>query len=132
MPLGNVPVGEEQLIDGRFVNGITQGHNLTYQSGVSAAGTSSQAAATQLSDLISVIEVDTVAANSGVALPPALQGMRISVYNNSAASLLVYPAIANNPVTAAQDTINNATSVTLAAHVGATYACAKNGVWFAA
>src|ERR1700744_464625 len=129
--IGTPPPNGFSAPDGSWLLGLSEGHNLTYQSGFAGAGTSSQATATQLPDLVSIIEVDTTAANSGVALPAALQGMRISLYNNGASTLTVYPAIANNPVTGSQDTINNAASATLATHVGATYACAKNGVWFA-
>lgn len=129
MAIGNIPVGEEQLIDGRFVNGITQGHNLISQSGITAAGTN-QATATQLSDRIAILEVDTSSASTGVALPPALNDMAISLYNNTANNITVYPSIANNPTTSAQDTINNTTSYTLNAHVGIGFTCAKNGNWF--
>lgn len=132
MPIGIVPTTGFQPVDSDWLNGLAGGHNLAYQSGISAAGTSSQATATQLADRVSVIEVDTTASNSGVALPAALQGMRISIYNNGAQTLTVYPSIANNPVTGAQDTINNIATASLTSKVGATYACAKNGVWFAA
>ena len=87
MAIGNIPVGQQQLIDGDFVNGITQGHNSVFQNGVSAAGTSSQAGATQLADRIAMFEVDTVGANSGVALPAALSGVSIFVANNTATNL---------------------------------------------
>jgi hypothetical protein len=55
------------------------------------------------------------------------------LYNNGANTLAVYPAIANNPVTAAQDTINNGTSLSggLATHTPEVFSCAKNGVWAA-
>jgi hypothetical protein len=131
MTIGIAPITGFQPVDSDWLNGLSGGHNLAYVSGITAAGTN-QATATQLPDRVSVIEVDTTASGTGVALPAALQGMRISLYNNGANTLEVYPAIANNPVTGSQDTINNAASATLATHVGATYACAKNGVWFAA
>lgn len=41
------------------------------------------------------------------------------------------PALTNNPISAAQDTINNATSITLTAHTSTAPACAKAGVWSA-
>jgi hypothetical protein len=129
MAVGLAPTNGPQLIDGTFVNGITQGSNQVYQSGLVAAG-SAQATALQLGNLIAVYEVDTTAASTGVALPAALAGSEISIYNNGANTLTVYPQIANNATTGSQDTINNASSVTLATHVGATYKCAKNGVWF--
>jgi hypothetical protein len=131
MPIGIVPTTGFQPVDNDWLNGLSGGHNLSYASGITAAGTN-QATATQLPDRVSVIEVDTTPSGTGVALPSALKGMRISLYNNGANTLDVYPAIANNPVTGSQDTINNATSTTLTTHVGATYVGAKDGVWFAA
>jgi len=56
---------------------------------VSAAGTT-QGTGTVLAKAINV--VSTVAASSGVVLPVAVAGMRITVMNTSANSLLVYPA----------------------------------------
>lgn len=130
MPIGTVPTPGFQEIDGDFVNGITQGHNSVFQNGLTAGG-NSQATALQLADRISMFEIDTVAASAGVALPPALAGMEISVYNNGASTLTIYPSIVNNGATGAQDTINNGTSFSggVATHTGAYFFCAKNGVW---
>jgi hypothetical protein len=64
-----------------------------------------------------------------VALPPCLQGTQVVVENNTAYTFDVYPAIANNPVTAAQDTINNTTSTTIVTYAQKRFSCAKNGVW---
>lgn len=131
MPIGNTPVGTFQLIDGDFVNGITQGHNMVSQSGVVAAGSSSHANSTQLADRIAFFEIDTVTANSGVSLPPALAGVSIFVGNNTATNVIVYPSIANNPATNAQDTFNAAaTSFTVNGNTGTVFTCAKSGVWF--
>lgn len=129
MPIGNIPVGEEQLIDGRFVNGITQGHNLVSQSGITAIGTN-QASSFQLPDLIAILEVDTSSASTGVALPPALNDMAITLINNTANNITVFPSISNNPKTSAQDTINNTTSFTLNSHTAQGFTCGKNGVWY--
>lgn len=129
--IGIAPHSGFQLIDGDWLNGLAGGHNNVFQNGIAAAGTSSQSGATQLADRIAFFEIDTVGANSGVALPAALAGTNISVYNSTATPLTVYPSITNNPTTGAQDTISNASSFSLAAHTGQGFTCAKNGIWFA-
>lgn len=128
--VGTPPIGGPALVDGAWLNGIVGGQNYSYQSGITAAGTT-QATATALPSGIYLVELDTVAASTGAALPSCLQGTQIFLYNNGAQTLTVYPAVANNPVTAAQDTINNTTSVTVASHVSEYFFCAKNGVWAA-
>ncbi len=64
-------------------------------------------------------------------LPPCYQGGLLSLYNNGLQTLTVYPAVANNPATSAQDTINNSTTTTQTTRTIKTYSCAKNGVWAA-
>jgi hypothetical protein len=127
---GFLPQDGFGTVDGTYVKGIAKGLNFFFQSGIAAAGTT-QATATQIPANRYLIEVDTVASGSGVALPPCLSGTSLSVYNNSANALLVYPAVANNPKTGAQDTINNTTSVSVAAHTPEILSCALNGVWSA-
>ena len=129
MPIGQTPVGQQQLIDGDFVNGITQGHNMVAQNGLTAIGTN-QATSLQLADRIAMFSVDTSSASTGVALPAALAGVSIFVANNTANNISAFPSIANNPVTSAQDTINNTTSATINAHTGTAFTCAKNGTWY--
>lgn len=120
------------LVDGVWLNGVVGGQNWSYQYGITAAGTT-QATSLQLPAGVFLMEVDTAAASTGVALPPCLQGTSVFLYNNGAQTLTVYPAIANNPITAAQDTINNGTSFSggVATHVSMLAFCAKNGVWAA-
>lgn len=130
MPIGIAPTTGFQPVDNDWLNGVAGGHNMIFQNGVAAAGTSSQTTATQLADRIAMFEVDTVGSNSGVALPAAFAGVSVAIYNGTATNLIVYPSIANNPVTAAQDTINNTTSFTVNAHTGNAFTCAKNGNWF--
>ena len=127
---GTPPGSGFQLVDGAWLQGIANGGNLTYQSGIAAAGTT-QATATQLSATIALAEVDTTAASTGINLPQALPGAALFVYNNGASTLTVYPTVANNPVTAAQDTINNGTSFGggVATHVSLLCFVAKAGVW---
>jgi hypothetical protein len=128
--VGNPPVNGYAVPDGVWLLGLAGGQNNSYQSGITAAGTT-QATATQLPSGIALIEADTVASSTGVNLPPCLPGTELSLYNNGAQTLTVYPAVANNPVTAAQDTINNGTSLTsgIATHVLQYFSCAKAGVW---
>lgn len=130
MTIGTPPVPGPQLIDGSWLLGLAGGQNAAYQSGLAGAGTT-QATATQIPATIMLAEADAVAASTGFNLPPALKGSVTFFYNNGAQTATLYPAVANNPVTAAQDTINNATSFTVATHVSAILFCAKDGVWAA-
>lgn len=118
------------LPDGNWLLGVANGVNFSYQSGITAAGTT-QATATQLPAATNMVEVDTTASSTGVALPPALPGTNIQLYNNGANTLSVYPTVPNNPVTSAQDTINNGTSFSggVATHVLIDCFAAKAGIW---
>jgi hypothetical protein len=123
-----LPNGDEALINQQWLYGLSGGLNETYQYGISAAG-SNQAGATQLPSGIALLEIDTSSSSQGVALPFCYQGTEFSIYNNTANTVTVYPNVANNPITAAQDTINNSTSQSLSAHTPYFFGCAKNGVW---
>lgn len=127
---GTPPVNGYQTPDGTWLLGLAGGQNYTYQYGITAAGTT-QATATQLPSGVFLVEIDTAAASTGVTLPTCVPGTQMQIYNNGAQTVTIYPAVVNNPATAAQDTINNATSITLASHVATSPACAKAGVWFA-
>ena len=118
--------------DAAWLYGITGGQNFTYQYGVTAVGTN-QATAAQLPSGYYLLQVDTAGSGgaTGVALPPCLQGTQLVLNDNTAFTIDVYPAAANNPVTAAQDTINNSTSTTITTYAAKTFSCAKNGVWSA-
>lgn len=59
--------------------------------GLSGAGTSSQANATALNDVTCAF-FSTVAANSGARLPTAEGNGVVAIYNGGASPLLVYPA----------------------------------------
>jgi hypothetical protein len=128
-PLAN---GTFATIDQTWLNGLAGGVNFTYQYGISAVGTN-QATATQLPAGVFTLEVDTSGSGgaTGVALPACFQGTQLSINNNTAYTFDVYPAIVNNPITAAQDTINNTTSTTITTYARKTFSCAKNGVWAA-
>lgn len=125
-----IPSNGPGLVDGMWLNGLAGGSNFSYQYAITAAGTT-QATATALPANVYLVEVDTAAASTGVNLPPALPGTALVLYNNGAQTLAVYPAVANNPITAAQDTINNGTSWSggVATHVKISCSAAKAGVW---
>lgn len=127
-PVGSGPA----LQDGAWLNGVAGGSNFSYQYGITAAGTT-QATATQLPANTYLLEVDTTASGTGVNLPPCLSGTSNVLYNNGASTLTVYPAVANNPITGSQDTINNGTTLSggLATHAQISFACIKPGVWSA-
>ena len=128
--VGTPPGTGPALQDGVWLNGLAGGLNWLSQSGVSAAGTN-QATCTALNGAVELLEIDTAAASTGACLPTAVPGTELKIYNNGAQTVTIYTAVANNPVTAAQDTINNSTSKTIAQHVSVTFWCAKAGVWAA-
>jgi hypothetical protein len=117
-----------QMVDGNWLQGLANGTNASFASGISAAG-STQATATVLPTATTLIEVDTVASSTGVNLPTANAGIELSIYNNGANTLTVYPAVANNAATGAQDTINNSTSTTVTSHASLYCFVAKTGLW---
>lgn len=128
--VGQTPLPGFQAVDGTWLLGLANGVNYSYQYAITAAGTT-QATGTQLPASVRLIEVDTASASTGVNLPPALPGTAVSLYNNGLQTLAVYPTVPNNPVTAAQDTINNGTSFSggVATHVSLLCFAAKAGVW---
>lgn len=127
--IGQVPGTGFQLVDGNWLNGFAGGHNNMYQNGFTAVG-SNQATSLQLPDRISILEIDTSSSSTGAALPLAIQGMVITVINNTANNITIYPSIASNPSLGAQDTINNTTSFTLNAHTASGFTSGKTGVWY--
>lgn len=133
--IGNAPVPGQSfaLQDSTWLLALANGSNYGYQNGISAAGTT-QAAATALPTQAYLVEVDTASGSAtGVYLPfcsPGVNGgQQLVLYNNTATGLTIYPNPTNNPVTSAQDTINNTTSASLAGHTQTAFACMKNGVW---
>lgn len=128
--VGTPPIPGPGLVDGQWLTGLAGGLNNLYQAGITATGTT-QATGAQLPSGILLVQVDTAAASTGVNLPPCIPGTELNLYNNGASTLAVYPAVANNPITAAQDTINNAAALSggVATHVAQLFFCAKAGVW---
>lgn len=123
-PPGNGP----QLVDGLWLQGLANGTNNSFQSGITAAGTT-QATCTNLPTQIYLMEVDTAPASSGVCLQTGVAGVEFSFYNNGANTVTIYPNAVNNPATAIQDTINNGTSTTVASHTALYCFVAKVGIW---
>jgi hypothetical protein len=127
-----IPSNGPGLVDGTWLNGLAGGQNFNYQYAFTAVGTN-QATSLQLPAGVFLLEVDTAGSGgaTGVALPPCLQGTAVLLDDNTAYTIDVYPAIAVNPITAAQDTINNSTSTTITTYASKLFSCAKNGVWAA-
>ena len=119
-------------IDGAWLRGLRDGENFSYQYGITAVGTN-QATAVQLPANKYLQEVDTSGSGgaTGVALPTCVMGVQLILNDNTAYTIDVYPAVANNPVTGAQDTINNGTSTTITTYAAKMFSCAKAGVWSA-
>jgi hypothetical protein len=92
---------------------------------VSAAGTSSQSAATALTKDVNILT--TVAANSGVALPTGTAGMVIFVYNSTATAALVYPV---NGGSAKINALTANAGFSLAATTGARFVCSSATQWW--
>lgn len=95
--------------------------NTTVNLSITAAGTN-QSTATAITDTIN--STSTVAAGTGVRLPPAVVGYSITISNHGANTLLVYPATG--------ETVEGlATNVAMPLLAGQTYraACATAGAW---
>lgn len=88
---------------------------------VSAAGTS-QATATALTADIN--DVTTVGSGSGVRLPTAIAGMKITVFSDGANNLLVYPATG-----ATIDAASANTAVTLSSTKRCDYIALSSTAW---
>jgi hypothetical protein len=126
--VGQIPTPGFRLIDGTYILGLAGGVNNIYDNGLIGAGTN-QATSTALPANTALIEFDTVASSTGFQLPFALPGTVIDMYNNGAQTATIYPNVTNNPVSNAQDTINNGVSTTVASHVQLHCMSAKAGVW---
>jgi hypothetical protein len=115
------------LPDGKWLDGLAGGSNYRFRPNIVAAG-SNQATATLLPSNRALLEIDS--GTGGYALPPCYSGVAFSVYNNSGATLTAYPNVNNNPITAAQDTINGSSSLgSLSNHTLTIFSCANTGNW---
>ena len=135
--VGVVPTagGGPALLDQTYVLGIAQGRNFTYQNGITAKASGTQAAATQIVVGAFLYEVDTCANDAdSVKLFPALPGHSFVVANATGHTLDIYASDGYNGATgsSAADKINNSSNVTayqLTTYQTALFMCGKAGVW---
>lgn len=122
------------LVDGVWLYGLAGGQNYSFQSGLTALGTN-QATALQLNPGITMYSIDTVASNTGIALPQCIAGTQIEGIRNAGANTLsIYGSATVNPLSATNDTINGtagSTAYTITTNTNASFFCAKNGAWSA-
>jgi|SRR6185312_9706423 hypothetical protein len=113
------------LQDGRWLLGLANGLNRSYQNGITAHSGGTKAAAFQLPANVALFEIDTVAADTDSALLPAAKtGQIVMVFNAGAHTLDLYGR--------GTDTINlSATATAYALTTGqcALFFCSKDGAW---
>ena len=132
MVTGTPPGAGFQLVDGAWLSGLAGGQNQSYQAGVTANNAASQATATQIPSLISIVEVDTSVSTGSLVLPAAVAGSEITLINNTGNTINVYASLVTNALTGSLDTINalsNATALQPTANTVTIFYCAKNGHW---
>ena len=137
MTVGVPPVsgGGPALMDQSWTLGVAQGRNFTYQSGITAKASGTQAAATQISVGAFLYEVDTCANDAdSVKLFPAIPGHSFVIANVTGHTLDIYASDGYNGVTgsSAADKINNssnATAYSLTTYQTALFMCGKAGIW---
>lgn len=132
-PVGQVPGTGPNTVDGTWLNGLANGQNQTFVSGLTATAGGTQAAALQLPGTATLIEVDTVATSGdSVMLPQCVASRVLTIINAGAGTLYVYGNSATNRATAAADTINGtagSTAYQLTTTLVAQFYCAKSGAW---
>jgi hypothetical protein len=126
--VGTQPGTGFQLNDGAWLNGLASGNNNSFQSGVTAAGTTA-ATCTIVNPNVYMVEIDTVAASTGVCLSFAVAPDVQVIRNAGAQTLTIYPNPATNVATATTDTINGGTSVAVLTNKSAFCFVAKSGIW---
>lgn len=128
-----VPSNGFGAVDGTWLNGLAGGLNFTFQNGITAHAGGTQAACLSLTPGSYLYEIDTVASgNDSICLPFAAPGFNISIRNAGAQTLGIYGQSANNPVTAAADTINGtagSSNYSMIANNSAECFVAKAGSW---
>lgn len=132
-PVGNVPNNGFNTTDGTWLNGLANGQNLTFVSGLTATAGGTQAAGLALPPSATLIQVDTVATSGdSVVLPQCLASRVLTIINAGAGTLYVYGKVAVNPITGVADTINGtsgSTAYQMATLIVSQFICAKNGAW---
>lgn len=135
--VGTPPGTGFQLVDGVWLTGLAGGANQIYAAGIAAPNANSQATATPVPAVTSLIEVDSSVATGSLVLPAAVAGSQITIINNTANALNTFANVRVNQLTGALDTINslsNGTAFTgITGNGGASpvviFTCAKNGLW---
>lgn len=132
-PTGQVPGTGFNTTDGTWLNGLANGQNLSFVSGLTATAGGTQALALALPGTATLIEVDTVATTGdSVMLPQCVASRVLTIVNAGAGTLYVYGNSATNRVTGAADTINGtagSTAYQMATTIVAQFICAKTGAW---
>lgn len=121
------------LQDGTWLNGIANGYNRSFVSGLTATAGGTQAAALVLPANVMLIEVDTTATSGdSVMLPQCVASRVLTIINAGAGTLYVYGNVATNRTTGSADTINGtagSTAYQMATLIVSNFYCAKNGAW---
>ncbi len=109
-----------QLSDGPGLALAVQSENQHgFVSGLTATGTN-QATGLQLSQLAPLVEVNTVAAGTGVLLPPAIPGAEMFIFNNGANTLTVYGHLAADTI------LNVTTGAAILVQTGVAFWCGRD------
>lgn len=125
--VGKAPVAGSTYAtqDGRWLLGLGNGLNRSFQNGVTAHSGGTKAAAFQLPANVAQFEIDTVAAdNDSALLPAAKAGQTVMVFNAGAHTLNLYGR--------STDTINlsaTATAYSMTTGQCAIFFCCKDGIW---
>lgn len=122
------------LPDTQFINGIASGQNGTSQVITAFAG-GGQGGAKGISPAALLVEIGTVVTNGdSVALPFAVKGTYMIVFNASAQSANVFGRVPVNKLTGVIDTINGvagSTAYAIAGGVSVLFFSPANGIWAA-
>ena len=130
LPSVNGPsLGDQNVNVYTLADAINKQNNASFQGSLVAAGTNQ---ATCLKLLAAFNNVITTASSTGVCLPPAVGGQRLTINNAGANTLSVYGS-ATPFKSGTQDTINGTTGTTayngMTTGLSAICAAVDNGVW---
>lgn len=124
---GIAPNAGFQMPDGKWLRGLANGVNLSFQAGFIAHAGGTKALAFQLPANRMLLEVDTVASDhDSCLLPTAVPGTLVAVYNAGAHILDLYGR-GTNTINAAA----TANAFSLNANQTVIVFCAKTGLWAA-
>lgn len=130
---GLPPGGGFVMPDTAWLLGLAGGTNFTFQSGITARASGTQATCVNLTPGVYLYEVDTVAStNDSVCVPFAQAGSNINIRNAGAQTMAVFAQPNTNLLTATTDTINgttNTSAYTVPSNNTVECFAAKNGTW---